>query len=55
MQHSLSDKMHKSNYLAAEAEALYHQASLKAGLTDSVMRVLYAIHDNGRSCLLSDI
>ena len=55
MNTKLFDKIHKINYLAAELDALYHQASLKIGMADSVMCVLYAIHENGESCLLSDI
>lgn len=55
MNTSLFEKIHKINYLTAELDALYHQASLKIGLADSAMCVLYAIHDNGESCLLSDI
>lgn len=51
----LFEKIHKINYLIAELDALYHQASLRIGVADSVMCVLYAIHDNGESCLLSDI
>lgn len=51
----LLDKIHQINYLTSELDALYHQASLKIGLADSVMRVLYALHDNGQQCLLSEI
>ncbi len=47
--------MHRINYLNAELNALYHQASLKLGLTDSASIVLYTIYDNGEDCLLSDI
>jgi len=36
-------------------DALYHQASVKIGLSDSTVRVLYTICDNGESCLLSDV
>lgn len=36
-------------------EALYHQSSLKFGISDSVSIVLYTIYDNGGYCLLSDI
>jgi len=49
------DKIHRINYLSAEMDTLYHQASLKIGLADSTMRVLYTIYDNEESCLLSDI
>ncbi len=47
--------MYRINYLNAELNALYHQASLKLGLTDSASIVLYTIYDNGENCLLSDI
>ncbi len=49
------EKIHRINYLLAETDALYHQASQKIGIADSSMRVLYTIYDNGESCLLSDI
>lgn len=49
------EKIHRINYLAAETEAIYHQASLKIGIPDSVMLVLYTLYDNGESCMLSDI
>lgn len=49
------DELHRINYLSSEMEALYHQFSLKAGVSDSVSRVLYAICDRGDGCLLSDV
>jgi DNA-binding MarR family transcriptional regulator len=49
------DEIHRINYLTSEMEALYHQASLKLGITDSVSIVLYTIYDTGEICLLSDI
>lgn len=55
MKPALVEKIHRINYLTSELDALYHQASLKIGMTDSAMRVLYALHDNGESCLLSII
>lgn len=33
--------------LTSEMEALYHQASLKLGITDSISIVLYTIYDEG--------
>lgn len=45
----------KLTYLSSEIDALYHQSSLKLGISDSVSIVLYAIHDLGNGCLLSDI
>ncbi len=55
MADTLFDKMHHINYLTAVLDALYHQASLRLGISDSAMRVLYTIHDQGESCPLSDI
>ncbi|MBF4695539.1 MarR family winged helix-turn-helix transcriptional regulator [Fusibacter ferrireducens] len=50
-----SETIHRINYLTSEMEALYHQASLKLGITDSVSIILYTILDTGENCLLSDI
>jgi len=55
MEKHLFDMLHRINYLTAETDALYHQAALKVGLSDSAMRVLYTIYDNGESCPLSNI
>lgn len=41
------EKLHRINYLIAETDALYHQASLKLGISDSAMRVLYTVYDCG--------
>ena len=49
------DEIHQINYLTSEMEALYHQASLKLGITDSVSIVLYTIYNTDENCLLSDI
>lgn len=49
------EEIHRINYLTSETEALYHQASLKLGITDSVAIVLYTIYDTGENCLLSDV
>lgn len=55
MNHYEIGAINKINYLSSELEALYHQASLKLGISDSVSIVLYTVHDVGESCLLSDI
>lgn len=47
--------IHKINYLSSETEALYHQASLRLGISDSVSIVLYTIYDIGEGCLLSEV
>lgn len=49
------DEIHRINYLTSEMESLYHQASLRLGITDSVSIVLYTIYDAGEECLLSDV
>lgn len=48
-------KLKRYNYLIGETEATYHEISLKLGLSDSAMKILYAICDNGKSCLLQEI
>lgn len=55
MDDRLFEKIHRINYLAAEVNALYHQAAVRLGMPDSVMCVLYAICDSGGSCLLGEI
>ena len=49
------NKIRKINYLISEMDALYHLASLKMGISDSVSIVLYTIYDSGNGCLLSDV
>lgn len=51
----IMEEMKRFNYLTSEIDAAYHDAALKLGLSDSAMQVLYAICNNGESCLLSDI
>jgi len=47
--------IHRINYLVSEMESIYHHASLKMGISDSVSIILYTLYDSGESCLLSDI
>lgn len=49
------NEIHRINYLTTEMQSLYHQSSLKFGITDSVSIVLYSIYDLGNECLLSDV
>lgn len=51
----VSNDMKRYNHLIGEIEAVYHDISLKLGLSDSTMIVLYSICNNGDSCLLKDI
>ena len=48
-------KLQRINWLTSEMDGLYHQASLKVGLSDSASRILYALYTRGGSCLLSEI
>ena len=50
-----SKEMRRYNYLIGEMDAAYHEMSLKLGLSDSAMRILYAICNSGERCLLSGI
>ena len=50
-----SKEIHQINYLTSEMDALYHQASVKMGISDSVSIILYTLYDAGGSCLLRDI
>lgn len=47
--------MKRFNYLLGEMEAAYHGMALKAGLSDSAMKILYAVCDNGDRCPIQHI
>ncbi|MBR2311509.1 MAG: MarR family transcriptional regulator [Oscillospiraceae bacterium] len=55
MNEQYRDKIHRVNCLTNDLDAIYHQAALKLGISDSAMFVLYMIHDKGDNCLLYDI
>lgn len=55
MKNSYQDKIHRVNCLTNDLNALYHQAALKFGISDSALFVLYMIHNKGDNCLLYDI
>lgn len=55
MEYKQSDRIRKINYLSSELDALYHRASQKLGISDSVSIVLYNIYEEGDGCLLSEI
>ncbi|MCI9104972.1 MAG: winged helix-turn-helix transcriptional regulator [Lachnospiraceae bacterium] len=54
---NFSKAMKRFNHLLSEIDATYHEMSLKLGLSDSAMIILYTICDNDdkNSCLLQDI
>ena len=51
----MTEEIKRFNHLTGEIEALYHEAALKLGFSDSVMQILYTICNVGDSCPLSDI
>lgn len=55
MRTHFSKELRRYNYLYNEIDAVYHELSLKLGLSDSSMLILYTICDYGDSCLLQDI
>lgn len=42
-------------YLAGEINALYHEAAVKTGLSDSAQNILYVICEKGSRCQQSEI
>lgn len=55
MEIQMIEEMRRFNYLSNEIDAVYHDAALKFGLSDSALLILYTICSNGNDCLLSDI
>ena len=55
MEIQMIEEMRRFNYLSNEIDAVYHEAALKFGLSDSALLILYTICSNGNDCLLSDI
>ncbi len=48
-------KAARYTYLAGEINALYHEAAVKMGISDSVQNILYVICENKGRCLQSEI
>ena len=55
MKSNSSKEMKRYNHLHGEIDATYHDASLKFGVSDSVLKILYTISSFGGSFLLNDI
>lgn len=55
MANSPSKELKRYNYLSGEIESTYHEMSIKLGLSDSAMRILYTICDSGTDCPLQEI
>lgn len=50
-----ASEIRRINRLTTELESLYHQASLKLKISDSVSIIMYSVYEAGSECLLSDI
>lgn len=55
MEINYKDLLYQLNCLASDLDALYHQAAVKLGLSDSAMFVLYLVYENDGSYLLNKI
>lgn len=55
MKNEISKKMRQYYYLQSEIDAVYHEAAVKMGLSDSVSIILYTLCDCDGSCPLSNI
>lgn len=55
MEINYKDLLYQLNCLASDLDALYHQAAVKLGLSDSAMFVLYLLYENDGSYLLNKI
>ena len=55
MENKYYEQIHRANLLMTDLDALYHQAALKLGVSDSVLIVLYMIHEKGDRCRVYDI
>lgn len=56
MEHS-SKALRRLNHLLSETDAAYHEASVRLGLSDSVMQILYTVcnYGDGRRCPLQEV
>lgn len=55
MNNSYREKIKKINCLSNDLDRVYHKAALKFNVSDSVLCVLYMIHEKGDGCFLYDI
>ena len=50
-----TSELKQINYLHGEIEAVYHEAAVKMGISDSVLTILYLVCNNGESCPIHEI
>lgn len=49
------NELKRYNFLVSEINGLFHEIAQSMGLADSTLRILYAVCNEGDSCLLSHI
>ncbi|MGN1415380.1 MAG: MarR family winged helix-turn-helix transcriptional regulator [Oscillospiraceae bacterium] len=52
---TINSEMKRFNHLTSEINAAYHEASVKLGISDSAMQILYTVNSCGSSCQISDV
>ena len=55
MESVTSEGMRRFNHLVTETDAVYHEAALRMGMSDSTMQILYVLCDKGGACPLGEI
>ena len=55
MQGKTRASLNRFNYLLGETEALYHEMAHALGVSDSAMKILYAVCDAGEPCPLQEV
>ena len=51
----ISKALRRFNYLIGETDAAYHEAALRLGLSDSALRILYALWQGDCRCSLREV
>lgn len=55
MENLMTAELKRFNYLSNEIDAVYHEAALKLGLSDSALMILYTLCNYDGRCLLTTI
>lgn len=55
MDNQQNEQIQRLNCVVSEIDGLYHQASVKIGLSDSASRILYTLYVNEGMCPISEI
>lgn len=51
----IQEKIYRINCLTEETDAIYHQAAVKFGMSDSALWIFYMLYTNNGKCKLNDI